>query len=115
MYRYKTINCELEQIGKTLEKANIPFILLKGSVIRKYYPESWMRTSCDIDILVNELDLNSAIRLLCDSLRYTSGEKTSHDIKMYSESVLYLELHYSIIESDIARKTTKMEIGRAHV
>lgn len=70
MYRYKTINCELEQIGKTLEKANIPFILLKGSVIRKYYPESWMRTSCDIDILVNELDLNSAIRLLCDSLRY---------------------------------------------
>lgn len=104
VYRYETINYELEQICKTLEEAKIPFIPLKGSVIRKYYPEPWMRTSCDIDILVWEADLNFAVRTLCDSLKYTSGEKTSHDIKMYSENGVHLELHFSLIESDVVSK-----------
>lgn len=104
VYRYETINYELEQICKTLEEAKIPFIPLKGSVIRKYYPEPWMRTSCDIDILVREEDLNLAVRTLCDSLKYTSGEKTSHDIKMYSENGVHLELHFSLIESDVVSK-----------
>lgn len=104
VYRYETINYELEQICKTLEEAKIPFIPLKGSVIRKYYPEPWMRTSCDIDILVREEDLNFAVRTLCDSLKYTSGEKTSHDIKMYSENGVHLELHFSLIESDVVSK-----------
>ena len=104
VYRYENINYELEQICKTLEEAKIPFIPLKGSVIRKYYPEPWMRTSCDIDILVREEDLNLAVRTLCDSLKYTSGEKTSHDIKMYSENGVHLELHFSLIESDVVSK-----------
>lgn len=104
VYRYENINYELEQICKTLEEAKIPFIPLKGSVIRKYYPEPWMRTSCDIDILVREEDLNFAVRTLCDSLKYTSGEKTSHDIKMYSENGVHLELHFSLIESDVVSK-----------
>lgn len=104
VYRYETINYELEQICKTLEEAKIPFIPLKGSVIRKYYSEPWMRTSCDIDILVREEDLNFAVRTLCDSLKYTSGEKTSHDIKMYSENGVHLELHFSLIESDVVSK-----------
>ena len=75
VYRYENINYELERLKETLEEAKIPFIPLKGSVIRKYYPEPWMRTSCDIDILVREEDLNLAVRTLCDSLKYTSGEK----------------------------------------
>ena len=58
VYRYENINYELERLKETLEEAEIPFILLKGSVIRKYYPEPWMRTSCDIDILVKKEDLD---------------------------------------------------------
>ncbi len=54
VYRYEQIQYEYEQICEVLEKAKIPFIPLKGSVIRQYYPEPWMRTSCDIDILVKE-------------------------------------------------------------
>ena len=104
VYRYENINYELEPLKETLEEAKIPFIPLKGSVIRKYYPEPWMRTSCDIDILVREEDLNLAVRTLCDSLKYTSGEKTSHDIKMYSENGVHLELHFSLIESDVVSK-----------
>ena len=101
VYRYETINYELEQICKTLEEAKILFIPLKGSVIRKYYPEPWMRTSCDIDILVREADLARAVEKISEALKYESGEKGSHDIKMYSENGVHLELHFSLIESDV--------------
>ena len=63
VYRYQKLNYELEQICQTLEDAKIPFIPLKGSVIRQYYPEPWMRTSCDIDVLVHEDELDRAIPL----------------------------------------------------
>ena len=45
VYRYEQQQYELEQICAVLEDAKIPFIPLKGSVIRQYYPEPWMRTS----------------------------------------------------------------------
>lgn len=57
VYCYKRMNYEYEQVCDALEKAEIPFIPLKGVVIREYYPEPWMRTSCDIDILVREKNL----------------------------------------------------------
>ena len=101
VYRYENINYELERLKETLEEAEIPFIPLKGSVIRKYYPEPWMRTSCDIDILVREADLTRAVEELSGTLKYKKGEKGSHDIKMYSENGVHLELHFSLIESDV--------------
>ena len=45
VYRYEKINYELGRLRKVLNEAKIPFIPLKGSVLRKYYPEPWMRTS----------------------------------------------------------------------
>ena len=53
-FRFEQLNYELTSICRTLERAQVPFIPLKGSVLRQYYPEPWMRTSCDIDVLVRE-------------------------------------------------------------
>jgi hypothetical protein len=50
---------EFERICLVLEKAKIPHIPLKGSVLRKLYKEPWLRTSCDIDILVQEETLGT--------------------------------------------------------
>lgn len=94
VYRYEYQNYELEQICKTLEKAEIPFVPLKGSVIRKYYPEPWMRTSCDIDILVREEDLSVAVNSLQTELSYQYERKGSHDVSLTSVSGVNLELHY---------------------
>lgn len=58
VYRYERIRYEYENLCDALEKAQIPFLPLKDSVIRKYYPEAWMRTSCDIDVLVHRECLN---------------------------------------------------------
>ena len=51
VYRCEKLKYELTKLCETLEQAEIPFIPLKGSVLRQYYPEPWMRTSCDIVFL----------------------------------------------------------------
>ena len=103
VYRYENINYELEQICKTLEEAKIPFIPLKGSVIRKYYPEPWMRTSCDIDVLVHENDIEKAMSFLVKKSGAACETKGSHDVGLFLNSV-HIELHYSLIESDVVGK-----------
>lgn len=100
VYRYETINYELEQICKTLEEAKIPFIPLKGSVIRKYYPEPWMRTSCDIDILVKEKDADNAAEYLQTQLQYGVDRKGQHDVSMFTASNVHVELHFKLLDSD---------------
>ena len=101
VYRYEQLQYELEQICETLEEAKIPFLPLKGSVLRGYYPEPWMRTSCDIDILVKEEVLETATQCLCEKLEYVSEEKrTVNDLSLYAPSGVHLELHYDLTEGD---------------
>lgn len=100
VYRYEQMQYELEQICETLEKAKIPFIPLKGSIIRKYYPEPWMRTSCDIDILVKEENLSTAIDALRQELNYHHDSTGNHDAHLFAESGVHLELHYKLNPND---------------
>ena len=100
VYRYENIIFEQNQVCKTLDEAGIPYILLKGAVIRNLYPEPWMRTSCDIDVLVKETDVDRAAELLIKTLGYKQGEKPSfHDVPLYSVSGMHIELHFNINET----------------
>ena len=101
VYRYEKTNHELGRLRKVLNEAKIPFIPLKGSVLRRYYPKPWMRTSCDIDILIHESDLERAVSALTSAAGYKVDSKGSHDVGMYSDSGVHLELHYSLIEDKI--------------
>ena len=98
IFRYERINYELEEICRVLEEAQIPHMPLKGSVIRKYYPEPWMRTSADIDLLVQPERLEDAKVVISSELKYECGEKHEHDVSMFSESGVHLELHFSTVE-----------------
>ncbi len=109
VYRYEQIQYEFEQICDTLEKAKIPFIPLKGSVIRKYYPEPWMRTSCDIDILVDKSNLEQAKESLVRDLEYqVAMVESSHDISLYAPSGVHLELHHSLVEEGRAQNSSNI-------
>ena len=70
VYRYEQLNYEYNKIIECLSEHGVKHVALKGSVIRKLYLEPWMRTSCDIDILVQESDLESTTNLLCEHLAY---------------------------------------------
>ena len=96
--RYMQQNNEYLQACRVLEEAKILYIPLKGSVLRDYYPEPWMRTSCDADILVKEEILDTATALLVEKLGYRAGSKSDHDISLYAPSGVHLELHYDTIQ-----------------
>ncbi|MBR5140525.1 MAG: nucleotidyltransferase family protein [Clostridia bacterium] len=98
--RYRQMEHEISAISEIFEEANIPFIRLKGAFIRNLYPDKWMRTSCDIDILVREEELDRAVAILSEKLAYeVRGEKAYHDISLFSKSGVHLELHFNICEN----------------
>ncbi len=100
IYRYERINFDYQEIKETFIKEKIPFVPLKGLIIRGLYPEPWMRTSCDIDVLIKEEDLNRSIDALVKNKKYTYEQKTNfHDVSLYSPSGVHLELHFSIKEN----------------
>ncbi len=97
--RYHRITTELKTISAALEAAKIDFIPLKGSVIREYYPDPKVRTSCDIDILVKREDLERADEALRNTLGLTRHGRNAHDVSYYTKSGIHLELHFELIES----------------
>lgn len=98
VYRHERIDHEYKSICKALGDAEIDYIPLKGAVIKEYYPESWYRTSADIDVLVKEDALNKAVEVLENKLGYTVQAKEYHDVSMFSKNGVHLELHFSIKE-----------------
>ena len=108
VYRYEKINHEYNRICDALESAELSFLPLKGSVLRQYYPEPWMRTSCDIDILVHENDLEKATEYLVRNLGYIYDCKGPHDVSLYLQSQLHLELHYTLIADGVAKSSCEV-------
>lgn len=102
VYRYEQQQYDFEQICATLEEAQIPFLPLKGSILRGYYPEPWMRTSCDIDILVKADGLNQAARVLRDKLGYThAAQPTSNELSLHTQSGVHIELHFDLTDGGL--------------
>lgn len=108
VYRYERLRYEYENLCSALEKAQIPFLPLKGSVIRKYYPEAWMRTSCDIDVLVHKRDAERAKSVLVDGYGYVYHGKGSHDISLFAPTNIHIELHYDLVEDGIANESSEV-------
>ena len=98
LYSHEKLVYELESICDVFEKEKIPYIKLKGSRIKLFYPEPWMRTSGDLDILVREEDIPRAIDALVSQLNYRKDKDNYHDIPLYAPSGILLELHFSIKE-----------------
>lgn len=107
VFRYEQLRYELESVCAVLDNAKIPHMPLKGSVLRVLYPQPWMRTSCDIDIYVQESELERATNVIVEKLGYTLEKKTTHDMDMYAPSGVHLELHYDLIEDSVYPKFKK--------
>ncbi len=100
VYRCERLNYEYQQIKETLTDEKIDFVPLKGLIIRELYKEPWMRTSCDLDVLVKKEDLERAVCALKKSNNYVQKGKISyHDVSLFSPSQVHLELHFNIKEN----------------
>lgn len=106
--RYMRLDHEYQLVCRALEDAQIPFIPLKGAVLRAYYPEPWMRTSCDVDILVKETELGVAGKVLKETLGYRFDEKTGHDMSFFSPGGSHIELHFDLVEDGRANAASQV-------
>ena len=97
VYAQEKMNEVFKEVTSAFEKHEIPYIPLKGAVIRDLYPQSWMRTSCDIDILVNEKDIVRAEKVIMSLEGYNKTGDSKHDVVFRSENGIVLELHYKLL------------------
>lgn len=93
-----TQQLELEQIGASFAAAGIRYLPLKGSVLKRLYPQSDMRTMSDIDILIDEENAESVQKILLE-MGYTCEdyEKGVHDV-YYKPPVMNIEVHRALFE-----------------
>lgn len=98
VYRHARMEHEYQRICAALEECKVAYLPLKGAVLRNFYPEPWMRPSCDIDILVKKECVDRAVLALTDKLGYRKGERFSYDVSLYSPSGVHLELHFDVQE-----------------
>lgn len=108
VYRYERSKLGLAKICDALEKEHIPFMPLKGAVLREYYPNPWMRTSCDLDILVPKELADRAAEILVDSYGYHREHRNSHEITLSLDNGTHIELHYELIEDWVANASSKI-------
>lgn len=102
-YRHEGQAFEMGEISLALESSHIPFILLKGSELCFEYPEPYLRTRSDIDVLVKEQQLEEAREALCRILGYSvkNAPASTHDISLVSRGGVHVELHFSLWDKEI--------------
>ena len=90
----------LNEIEKAFIDSNVDYAILKGSIIRNFYPEPWMRTSADIDILVHEHDIKNASRILENNLGFTHHGLDGAIHISFIKGLANVELHTKLIPND---------------
>lgn len=95
VFRREQISFEEQRVFALFDEHKIDYIPLKGSVIKDFYPEGWMRTSSDTDILIHFENGETAVNLLEEKLGYKYEGKSAKDFQLFSQSGVHLELHYS--------------------
>lgn len=95
----ENLSFTLKNVCTAFEEEKIIHIPLKGSVIKELYPESWLRTSRDIDVLIHKEDLPKAERKLC-SIGFEKMNEGKHDVLFVNAHKVCLELHFTLMEEE---------------
>ena len=108
LYRDGQRQYALQLAAKTLEDANLSHILLKGSVVQHYYPQTWMRTSCDIDILIRREDEAPLENALCDAGFVRLPDGSLHDIHFMAPNKVLVEMHHTLTQGERFSSSNKV-------
>lgn len=98
LYRYMNQDYALQEIGEVFTEKQIPFLPLKGSVLREEYPEPWLRTSGDIDILVHEQDVKRASQVLMEICGFSREGGDKKDISFMRDGSPMAEVLHNNLE-----------------
>ncbi|MFW2382217.1 MAG: nucleotidyltransferase family protein [Acidimicrobiales bacterium] len=107
----------LPEIGAALDRAGIPWVVLKGPAVGAFYERPELRGFSDLDLMVRGADLERAIESLGDAgvadfnrnwvgyLRYGIAE-----CPLLAPGVA-VDLHWHIVATDRRRKRTTVDIA----
>ena len=96
VYRTEELTREEAFAKEKLQKAGIACLSLKGAVMRHLYPEPWMRTGCDVDLLVPKAKAEEAEKILLATGRYRVYFRSPHDLSLVTEKGTHIELHKTL-------------------
>lgn len=82
------------EILEVFNENNIPVIVLKGLVVREYYPKPDLRTMCDSDIIIHKEDLEKVKKLLLER-NFIEEEDAGHHIA-FIKGGFNLEVHWTL-------------------
>lgn len=88
--------------SQTLSRNGIDHIIMKGFVLREYYPVPELRTFGDIDLVIRPEDREKSDELL-RSLGY-QPETDWEPVFSYTKDVEYYEIHSEIMEVNVSDK-----------
>lgn len=93
---------QISKVLKVLNKENIPVIVLKGLVVREFYPKPELRTMGDADVLVKKEDINRIKKLLKDL-----GYSELRDLENHGAHIVFvhknhfpIEVHWALTNKD---------------
>ena len=88
-----------QQVFEALEKEGIPFLPLKGAILKNYYPNPALRTFTDIDIYVGDR-LKAAENVLLELGYEKKIDFDTNDISYTKKPSLHIELHKDLFPDD---------------
>lgn len=98
VYRDAQRDYAINLTNDLLEQAQIPHINLKGAEIRHVYPQTWMRTSYDIDILIRKSDIALVEEVLCSNKYVRLDDSSTHDYNFMSPNHIHIEIHHTLTQ-----------------
>lgn len=90
----------LDEIIKRFEEEKIRFVSMKGAYLKTLYPESYMRTSSDLDIFVDDENTDKVHDIMTELGFIT--ERFSHQIQDDSyckDKIIHIEIHRKLISN----------------
>lgn len=86
---------ESQKIFTALEKNGVPFIKMKGIVMKNLYPAPYMRSQADVDICMSEENRRRCASLMKD-LGYEVFAEVENTDEYVKDDFFYYELHSSV-------------------
>lgn len=100
VYTYLMQSQQLTELCELFEKAKIPFVLLKGSRMRDFYPSPELRTSSDIDILVRADDDTLCSLMQGAGFSFEKDGGTTLNFRM--GVAVEVELHRNLFDDELS-------------
>lgn len=118
----------LSTVLNKITEENIQVIVLKGLVVRDFYPQPDQRSMNDADILVHKDDVEKVKQVLIDmGYIYLEDHKASHHIALVHHQYPMVEVHWNLFKRDgfsndlehyerlIWKRAIKVNVGEAEV